>query len=229
MKISVLYLMILGIILVSSCKTQELILGRYYVNNNLEYFELKNDSTFDYYYRYEWFHRYSKGNWIFDKEKQEIQLISNILDPLNIPISVQAANEENSSIRFYFPNLDNQYKSDVIKWEIYIDNKPYPIKIEDGNYTTIKEKIKIDNFYLQASANNKDWFSSPPYSKIKSSVYNVKDTTLNYFEVRFPEKITIDIFNYKPIHELMQIKGKTFIWSRTGDDGKVYKVKYKVK
>lgn len=228
MKISVFYLMILGIVLVSSCKTQDLILGKYYDNNNLGYFELKNDNTFDYYYRYEWFYRYSKGNWIFDKEKQEIQLTSNILDPLNIPISVQAAKEENSSIRFYFPNLDNGYKSEM-KCEIYIDNKPYPVEIGDSNYTTIKKKIKIDNFYFQASVNNKDWFSSPDYSKIKSSVYNVKDTTLNYFEVLFPEKITIDIFHYEPIQELMQIKGKAFIWSRTGDDEKVYKVKYKIK
>ena len=37
----------------------------------MEYFELKNDNTFDYYYRNEWFYRYSKGNWIFDKEKRE--------------------------------------------------------------------------------------------------------------------------------------------------------------
>ena len=125
--------------------------------------------------------------------------------------------------------MDNQYKSDIIKWEIYIDNKPYPVEMGDSNFIIIKEKIKVHNFYLQASANNKDWSSSPAYSKIKSSVYNVEDTTLNYFEVSFPEKITIDIFHYKPIHELIQIKGKTFIWNRIGDDENIYKVKYKLK
>jgi len=229
MKNSAFYLMLLSIVLISSCKSQELTLGRYYENNNLEYFELKNDNTFNYYYRYGWFYRYSKGNWTFDKEKQEIQLSSNILDPLNIPISVQAAKEENSSLKFYFPNLDNQSKSDEIKWEIYIDNKPYPIEIGEDNCTTIKENIKVDNFYIQASANNKDWSSSPDYSKIKSSVYYIKDSTLNYFEVLFPERISIDIFQYKPIKESMQINGKTFIWNRTGDDKKTYKIQYKLK
>ncbi|MBD8388712.1 hypothetical protein [Dysgonomonas sp. BGC7] len=228
MKNLIFYFTIISIVLTSSCKVQKPYLGTY-VSDNWEYFEIKGNNEFSYRYRHEWFYRYSNGSWTFDKEKQRVHLTSNLSDLLNIPISVKATEKENSFIQFYFPNLIDKFKAGNIKWEVYINNKPYPIQTGDTSFLVIREKIEIDSLYFQASVDNKGWFSSPDYSKIRSEVYKVKGTGLNHFEIFFSERINLYIFHYLPIIESIQVKRKSLIWNRIGDDGKMYKIKYKFK